>query len=58
MVWGDRSNALFFAQGTIVTMGYIKGLSDFKTIDFFSLFYDDAEWAKANSVPFYLIHMK
>ncbi len=57
MVWGDRSNALFFVQGSIVTMGYIKGLSDFKKLDFF-LFYGGAEWTKANSVPFYLIHMK
>ncbi len=37
MVWEDRSNALFFVQGSTVTMGYMKGLSDFKTLDFFSV---------------------
>jgi hypothetical protein len=42
---------------TPVTMGYMKGLSDFKKLDFF-LFYAGAEWTKANSVPFYLIFMK
>ncbi len=60
MVWGDRSNALFFVQGSMVTpvtMGYMKGLSDFKKLDIF-LFYAGAEWTKANSVPFYLIFMK